>query len=151
MPETVYVDLTPGLVDIPDSAWADATTEGVMEILVINLPQGIDTENLSLGQILRQQEPAHALVKSGYFAPEGGFETVAGLIPAKGTLDFFYSIKNAYCREAWPKGDKAYYDALSFFDELEEKTLFRDLHEQVYPPKERLRDRLLGRLATLTK
>lgn len=144
--EDSYVDITPGFNNVPASAWAGATPEGVMGILLSHLPEDVDTKNLSLGQILRLQEPAHKLLGTGHFEPGGSFETAIELMPPELALGHFYTVRKAYCSEAWLKGDTEHRAAIELFNELEQTPQVQTLHEIVYPPKRRLRDRILGRL-----
>lgn len=150
MPEHVYVDLTPGLDSIPASTWSATSAQGVMDVLVRNLREGVDPKGLSLREILSLQEPAHSLVSSGFFEPGGGFDVAAELLTVKDAIDFFITIRQDYMREAWVKGDEELQRAKEFFDELEGSEIVRGLYDALPKPKSGLRDRLLGRFAIST-
>lgn len=148
MPESVYVDLTPGLANVPASTWAGVSSRGVMDILVSNLRDGVDPKGLSLREVLDLQEPAHALVRSGFFNPGGGFELSTEFISAQDALDFLHKARGDYLREAWTQGDEAIRPAIDLFAEIEGSELVLGLRDALPKPKQRLRDRLLGRTAT---
>lgn len=119
-----------------------------MDILVSNLRDGVDPKGLSLREILNQQEPAHALVRSGYFDPGGGFELSTEFITPEDALDFLHHAREQYFREAWIQGDEAIQPAADLFAEIEGSDLVMRLRDALPKPKQRLRDRLLGRTAT---
>ena len=149
MPERVFRDLTPGLGDVPASTWADVRAEDVMGRLVSNLRDGVDPKGLSLREILDQQEPAHALVRSGFFNPGGGFELIAELLPPEDALLFLYEARQDYLREAWIQGDKKLQPAVDLFEEIQGSAIVVSLRDSLQKPKPRIRDRLLGRIATI--
>lgn len=153
MSEFVRTDLVPGFTDVPVETWQHATPENVLRCLYENIPEAQRDESLSLREVLYLQQPAHILVESGYFEPDGGFEVLCGVLSAEVALHCFYNTRHFYLEESLRYGGKAaLQDAAKLFEELKQRPHIKELHDKVYPPKPpRLRDRLLGRVAANTR
>lgn len=148
MRESVYIDMTPGMSDVPDSTWAGATAVGVRTILMkgVTKEKQDQARNADLRGLLQLHEPMHVWIhEHGAFESGGSFELIRDISPSY-ALESFYSIKSDYLREAWLRGDTELAEAHKLFDELEKRLCLDELRDQQYPIPEGVVSKLLSKL-----
>ncbi len=72
MPEQVFIDLTPGLENVPPETWAGVDPGELRDYMVNRIPEGIDTSEMNLRQLagaVRVQRVSDSMRASSWLSP----------------------------------------------------------------------------------
>jgi len=69
MPEQVFIDLTPGLTDVPAETWAGIDANQLIDYMITLVPEGTEPDTSSLRALAKQVRTPIPHTNSGWLSP----------------------------------------------------------------------------------